>query len=134
MKLYAAAAAVLMVAMTNSAGVQIRSDEEARAVCEPFARYKPGPLEVATSADRREFQPDAFCIDYVYQLVGDEKNYDKARRCCLAAGNCNRELGMIFANGWGVPQNFDAATNFICRAGGEMAPAEQWSMLDRIDG
>jgi uncharacterized protein YecT (DUF1311 family) len=49
-------------------------------------------------------------------------------------GDCNRELAMIFANGWGTPRDLGAATYFLCRVGDEMAPAEQWSMLQFVDG
>jgi uncharacterized protein YecT (DUF1311 family) len=40
---------------------------------------------------------------------------------------------MIFANGWGVRRDYDAAISFLCRAGDEMAPFEQWSMLDHVE-
>ncbi len=41
---------------------------------------------------------------------------------------------MIFANGWGTPRDLGAAMYFLCRADDEMAPFEQWSMLQFVDG
>ncbi len=44
---------------------------------------------------------------------------------------CNRELALIFANGWGVSRDYDAALYFLCQMEG-IAPFEQWSMLGHI--
>jgi uncharacterized protein YecT (DUF1311 family) len=105
-------------------------EEEAAALCARFADAKGMPA--ASAADKAEFADDKFCIDYLYELVDDERDPDKARRCCLAHGDCNRELGIVYANGWGTKRDYDAATYFLCRAGEEMAPFEQWGMLAHV--
>src|SRR5690242_17716905 len=95
-----------------------RLDEnQARALCDAVATHEPGPAEIATDADRGRFAgKSASCMSFIYG-EGEDRDYDQGRRCCLAHGNCNRELAMIFANGWGVPRDYDAATGFLCRAG-----------------
>jgi uncharacterized protein YecT (DUF1311 family) len=130
----AVAASVLVVfAIASRASAQkIDSEETARAACRAVDRFTPGPSATATAEDRRTYAADTLCIDYLYQLVNDEKDYDKARRCCLVRGDCQRELGILFANGWGVTRDFTAATYFLCRAEKEMAPAEQWGMLEHV--
>src|SRR5438046_2201407 len=102
-----------------------RSEEGAAKLCAREANWKPGPDGTPTEVDQKEFAGVAYCPDWIYRLDGDEYDPVKARRCCLVSGNCNRELGMIFANGWGVRRDYDAAISFLCRAGDEMAPFEQ---------
>jgi uncharacterized protein YecT (DUF1311 family) len=111
---------------------EVRTQQAADAMCASTAGYVPRGEAIPTEADRQAFASESFCADYIYQMVGDERDVDKARRCCLVKGDCHRELAMIFANGWGVPRDYDAATYFLCRASKELAPAEQWSMLDQI--
>lgn len=108
-------------------------EEDTRKACEPFLRYQPGPAGQPTETDRKAFEREKNCFGHFYDPDG-KPDYDKARRCCLVRGDCNRELAMIFANGWGTPRDLGAATYFLCRTGDEMAPAEQWSMLQFIDG
>jgi uncharacterized protein YecT (DUF1311 family) len=113
---------------------KIPDEAEAQAICARFANYKPGAEAVATEADRKAYGAKAAdCKGYVYD-TGQGTDYDKGRRCCLVHGDCNRELAMIFANGWGVRRDYDAATYFLCRTGEEIAPFEQWEMLGHIEG
>jgi uncharacterized protein YecT (DUF1311 family) len=74
-------------------------------------------------------------MSFVYGEAED-RDYDQGRRCCLVH-ECNRELAMIFANGWGVPRDYDAATWFLCRAkkengGQELNFVELWGMLKAV--
>jgi uncharacterized protein YecT (DUF1311 family) len=103
-------------------------EEDAQKACAPFEHYQPGPAAQATEQDRKAFASEKDCYAYFYDPAG-ANDYVKGRRCCLARGDCNRELAMAFANGWGTKRDFDAATYFLCRAGDEMAPAEHWGML-----
>jgi len=112
---------------------KVPSEEEAQAICARFADYKPGPEARATDQDRKAFSDKSIdCTGFVYDS-GEGTNRDKGRRCCLVHGDCNRELGTIFANGWGVHRDYDAATYFLCHAEGEMAPFEQWEMLGHVE-
>lgn len=112
---------------------KVPSEAEAQAICARFAKYQPGPEARATDQDRKAFRGDSVtCTDFVYDS-GKGTNRDKGRRCCLARGDCNRELGMIFANGWGVRRDYDTATYFLCNVGDEMAPFEQWEMLGHVE-
>jgi uncharacterized protein YecT (DUF1311 family) len=105
-------------------------ESEAQALCGKLKDYHPGPKARSTDADRKLFAAETeTCTGYVYG-PGTALNYDKGRRCCLVKG-CNRELAVIFANGWGVPRDYDAALYFLCRAE-EIAPAEQWGMMGYV--
>jgi uncharacterized protein YecT (DUF1311 family) len=101
--------------------------------CARFKQYQPGPAARPTDADRKAFNREKNCFGHFYS-ADVKPDYDKGRRCCLVRGDCNRELAMVFANGWGTPRDFDAATYFLCRAGDEMAPFEQEGMLEFIQG
>ena len=101
--------------------------------CARFKQYQPGPAARPTEADRKAFGREKNCFGHFYS-ADIEPDYGKGRRCCLVRGDCNRELAMVFANGWGTPRDFDAATYFLCRAGDEMAPFEQQGMLEFIQG
>jgi uncharacterized protein YecT (DUF1311 family) len=112
---------------------KIPDEAEAQAICARFAKYKPGPEARATDEDRKAFSDkSADCTGYVYD-TGEGTDRDKGRRCCLVHGDCNRELAVIFANGWDVRRDYDAATYFLCHAGDEMAAFEQWAMLDHLE-
>ncbi len=105
-------------------------EPEAQALCAKLKDYHPGPKAQSTETDRKLFAAESeTCFAYVYG-PGKALDYDKGRRCCLVKG-CDRELAMIFANGWGVPRDYDAAIYFLCRAE-EIAPAEQWGMLGHV--
>lgn len=136
----AVAAQLLMTALVwvpgavlGQAEEKIPDEAEAQAICARFDKFKHGAEAVATEADRKAFAKVEDCKDFVYD-TGEGTDYDKGRRCCLARGDCNRELAVIFANGWGVRRDYDAATYFLCRAGDEMAPFEQWEMLGHVEG
>lgn len=101
--------------------------------CARFKQYQPGPAARPTEADRKAFGREKNCFGHFYS-ADIKPDYDKGRRCCLVRGDCNRELAMVFANGWGTPRDFDAATYFLCRAGHEMAPFEQEGMLEFLQG
>lgn len=128
--------AVLMSAPSAVCGQdeeKIPDEAEAQAICARFASYKPGAEARATDQDRKVFgAKSADCTGYVYD-TGKGTDRDKGRRCCLVHGDCNRELAVIFANGWGVRRDYDAATYFLCAAGDEMAPFEQWEMLGHVE-
>ena len=106
-------------------------EPEAQKTCASFEKYQPGPAARATEGDRKAFGREKNCFGHFYS-ADVKPDYDKGRRCCLVRGDCNRELAMVFANGWGTPRDLDAATYFLCRAGDEMAPAEQWGMLKHL--
>ncbi len=109
------------------------SESEAAGLCARVAKWTPGQDATATAVDRKEFADVSYCPDWIYRVAGSEYDPVKARRCCLVSGKCNRELGMIFANGWGVRRDYDAAMFFLCRAEDEMAPYEWWNMLDHVE-
>lgn len=105
-------------------------EKEAQALCARLKDYHPGPKAQPTAADRKLFAAETEdCYAYVYG-PGKALDYDKGRRCCLVKG-CNRELALIFANGWGVSRDYDAAIHFLCQEE-EIAPFEQWGMLGHI--
>jgi uncharacterized protein YecT (DUF1311 family) len=121
------------VACASLAYGQLPDENAAARSCAAVADWKPPAAAVATDADRKEFAGEADCADWIYHLAGDEYDPVKARRCCLVKGDCNRELGIIFANGWGVKRDYDAATYFLCRAGHEdLAPFEWWGMIEHV--
>ena len=108
-------------------------DDTDPVACTALAGFRPGALATATAADRTRFagKSASDCQALLY-AVEDRRDVDGARRCCLAIGDCNRELAILFANGWGVPRDFDTATWFLCRAGDEMAPFELAGMLEQL--
>ncbi len=122
-----------LLALCLSASLYSQDDfgeKEAQALCDKLKDYHPGPKAQPTAADRKLFAAEtADCYPYVYG-PGKALDYDKGRRCCLVK-DYNRELALIFANGWGVPRDYDAAIYFLCRAE-EVAPAEQWGMLGHV--
>jgi uncharacterized protein YecT (DUF1311 family) len=72
------------------------------------------------------------CIDLLYAAEG-ERDPGRALQCCAASRQCDRERAVMYANGWGVEQNLDAALAFLCSADEEMAPAEQASMIAHVE-
>lgn len=124
------AAAVLA---STQASALLAANDTVMVACEALANFRPGTLATATAADRARFggKSASDCQALLYAVEG-RRDVDGARRCCLATGDCNRELAILFANGWGVPRDFDTATWFLCRAGDEMAPFELAGMLEQI--
>lgn len=124
-------ALLLLSLVALAAGAQ----DDDRSACAAVAGWKPGPEAVASPADAKRFQSQTLaCTDYLYGLNGQPKDYGLARRCCLTRGDCNQTLAMIFANGWGVRRDYDAATAFLCRMEDGIAPAEVTGMLEHIAG
>ena len=122
-----------LLAFCLSASLYAQDDfgeKEAQALCAKLKDYHPGPKAQPAAADRKLFAAETEdCYAYVYGS-GKARDYDKGRRCCLVKG-CNRELAMIFANGWGVPRDYAAAAYFLCQAE-EVAPMEQWGMMGHV--
>jgi uncharacterized protein YecT (DUF1311 family) len=133
MKTTLPATLAVLLALCLSASLYGQDDfgeKEAQALCAKAKGYHPGPKAQPTAADRKLFAAETeYCTSYVYG-PGKALDYDKGRRCCLVKG-CNRELALIFANGWGVSRDYDAAIYFLCQAE-EVAPAEQWGMLGHV--
>lgn len=129
--LQAGIAALLALCLSAPlAGQDDFGEKEAQALCARLKNYHPGPKAQPTAADRKLFAAETEdCYAYVYG-PGKALDYDKGRRCCLVKG-CNRELALIFANGWGVPRDYDAASYFLCRTE-DIAPFEQWGMLGHV--
>ena len=119
----------LLLGPAGAAAVGADEPEACRAV----AGFRPGPLAEATPADRERFAGSSAvdCQKLLY-ASGAGRDVEAARRCCLATGDCHRELAVIFANGWGVARDVETATWFLCRAGEEMAPFEQAGMLEHL--
>lgn len=107
-------------------------EDEAEKICAGYKNYSPGPDAVPTDEDRRLFMNEKVCGGFIEESIGNLKELNEFRRCCLIIGNCNRELAMIFANAWGAGRDYDAALYFLCRAADEMAAAEQWAMIGHI--
>jgi uncharacterized protein YecT (DUF1311 family) len=121
------------IALALLAPSSLTAEDTIEQICAPFKKYQPGPAARPTEADRKTFGPAKSCLGHLYG-PGVKPDYDKGRRCCLVLGECNRDLALIFANGWGTPRDLDAATWFLCRAGNEMAPFEQGGMLAFVQG
>lgn len=111
------------------------AQDDDRTACAAVAGWKPGPEAVASPADANRFKSETLaCTDYLYGINGQGKDFDLARRCCLTRGDCHQTLAMIFANGWGVRRDYDAATYFLCRMEDGIAPAEVTGMLEHLAG
>ena len=125
-------AIALLFAAASARGEEDR-EAAAKATCDRVASWTPGPDAKAGDDDRKEYagKTAGNCWAFLY-TTPEDREPDKARRCCLVSGDCNRELAVIFANGWGVRRDYDAATHFLCGAAREMAPFEQWGMLRRV--
>ena len=111
------------------------AQDDDRSACAAVAKWKPGPEAVASPADANLFKSETLgCTDYLYGINGQTKNFDLARRCLLTRGDFPQFLAMIFANGWGVRRDYDAATYFLCKAEEGVAPAEVTGMLEHLAG
>lgn len=120
MKILSWIALALLASLPLTAQDDFWGESDARNACEPFLRYLPAPAGRPTDADRKAFEREKNCFGHFYDPDG-KPDYGQARRCCLVRGDCNRELAMIFANGWGTPRDLGAATYFLCRTGDEIA-------------
>lgn len=121
--------------VTALAALPASAQDDDRTACTQVAQWKPGPEAVASPADAILFKSETLaCTDYLYGINDQPKNFDLARRCCLTRGDCNQVLAMIFANGWGVRRDYDAATYFLCKVEEGIAPAEVTGMLEHLAG
>lgn len=105
--------------------------------CAQAESWTPTEAAKVTPADRQRFGGSGTdCQDLIRGAQGiyadDSPNWDNARRCCLVQGTCNRELAVLFANGWGTEMDIPAAFHFLCIAQAEMAPAEHNLMLGHL--
>ncbi len=109
------------------------AQDDDRSACTAIAKWKPGPEAAAAPTDASRFTSETLhCTDFLYGINGQTKDLDFARRCCLSRGDCPQTLAMIFANGWGVRRDYDAATYFLCHSEEVIAPAEATGMLEQI--
>jgi len=123
----------LCLALPAPLGAQAVDEKTAEEICARLASFKPGPDARPTEADRELAASDSLAPGaYFVELCKDKKEYDETRSYCLVKGHCNRDLAMIFANGWGVKRDYDAATWFLCRTE-DIAPHELRSMLGHIE-
>jgi uncharacterized protein YecT (DUF1311 family) len=100
------------------------------------ANYTPGAKARPTEEDRRLVASGALRQTVVLQYgdeAREEREYDETRRYCLVTGKCDIDLAMIFANGWGVARDYDAATWFLCRLDASTALAEKEGMLAHVE-
>jgi uncharacterized protein YecT (DUF1311 family) len=111
-------------------GKTVKDAEDVGAICERYKNYSPGRNAVPTDEDRKRFSSEKSC-GFIEESAGKRKQLDELRRCCLVKGDCNRELAMLFANGWGVARDYETATYFLCRDR-ESAEAEREGMLSHI--
>ena len=126
-------AAALCLAFHAPVDAQAVDEKTAEEICARFASWKPGPDARPTEAERKLAASDALAPgSYFVELCKGKKEYDETRSYCLVKGHCDRDLAMIFANGWGVKRDYDAATYFLCRTE-DVAPFERWSMLGHIE-
>jgi uncharacterized protein YecT (DUF1311 family) len=122
--------ALLLAALAPGARAAELNEADAQAICARFQAPPSGANARVSDADRKLFARSD-CAGFVYAEPGRGRDYDKARRCCLAQGGWDRELAILFANGWGTPRNYDAATYFLCKAE-SIASAELWGMLGHL--
>jgi uncharacterized protein YecT (DUF1311 family) len=125
----------LVLLLSTFVALPASAQDDDRAACDQFAQWKPGPEAVASPADANRFKSETLgCTDYLYGINGQPNDFDLARRCFLTRGDFNQFLAMIFANGWGVRRDYDAATYFLCHAEEGIAPAEVIGMLEHLAG
>ncbi len=124
-----------LLLVSSLAALPLSAQDDDRAACGQIEKWKPGPEAVASPGDANLFQSETLsCTDYLYGINGQTKNFDLARRCLLTRGDFPQFLAMIFANGWGVRRDYDAATYFLCKAEEGVAPAEVTGMLEHLAG
>ena len=117
-------AAALCLGLPRLLWAEAVDEKTAAEICARAAKWKPVADATPTDSDRKLAASKALApgAEFV-ELAKETKEYDETRRYCLATGNCDRDLAVIFANGWGVKRDYDAATFFLCRSG-DLAPAE----------
>ncbi|MFZ5892359.1 MAG: hypothetical protein ACOY0T_14970 [Myxococcota bacterium] len=103
--------------------------------CERIRAKLPANAEPTNPAKLRDCDSEA-----LYYGIGVPKDLERARACALAEFGRRQEhlvfggasiLMMIYANGDGLPANFELAARYACDFGG--APAELASRLAHLD-
>ncbi len=115
---------------------QDAAEKTAEEICARVANYKPDPKARPTEEDRKLVASGALRPIYLLQWgeeATEDREYDETRRYCLVKGDCDIGLAMIFANGWGVARDYDAATWCLCRADREVAPLIREKMLAHVE-
>lgn len=126
----------LCLALPVPLGAQDVDEKTAEKTCARFASWKPGPEARPTEEDRRLVASGSLRPILLLQWgeePTEEREYDETRRYCLVKGDCDIALAMIFANGWGVARDYDAATWFLCRVDRELTRWEKESMLAHVE-
>lgn len=117
-------------------GAQEAAEKSPEKICARVASFTPGPKARPTEEDRRLVASGSLRQALVLQYgdeAKEEREYDETRRYCLVTGKCDIDLAMIFANGWGVPRDYEAATWFLCRLDASTALAEKEGMLAHVE-
>lgn len=107
-------------------------DDAIQRICARVQAYKPGPLARPTEEDRKLVDSGKLTPGIV-EISTSNQEYDEIRRYCLVKGDCNSDLAMIFANGWGVKRDYDAATYFLCGSSDQLTPDEEAGMLKHVE-
>lgn len=123
---------VCVFALSASLHAQSAAVTTAEDPCARFANYTPRPDARPTDADRAAVAANALDPLFWVEQGGLPEEYVATRRYCLVTSDCDLDLAMIFANGWGVARDYDAAAFFLCRTT-DIAPAERDGMLAHIE-
>jgi hypothetical protein len=111
-------------------------DPEAIKTCDGFVTT---PYAVSDAPSKEELVGLAGCdAEALYYGIGMPVDFERARKCAFTRAEPSRDavmggaeiLMMIYANGQGVPKNFDLALRFACTVGG--AGAEISGRLSRL--
>ena len=106
---------------------------------ERCAAFVAAPYAVSDAPSQAELGGLADCdAEALYYGIGAPVDFELARKCAFTRAEPNRGavmggaeiLMMIYANGQGVPKNFELASRFACTVGG--APAEIDGRLSRL--
>lgn len=110
--------------------------EDSDAACKKVEALEPPAKDLPTKAEKAKLS--GCDSEALYYGIDEDQDPVKARKCAfleLNRGEGNAFGGeallmMIYANGKGVPRNFDLATKFACELDG--APAELEGRLEHI--
>ena len=129
-------AAALCLAFPAPLDAQAVAEKTPDEICARLANFAPGPKARPTEEDRKLVGSGSLGHTVLLQYgdeAKEEREYDETRRYCLVKGDCDIDLAMIFANGWGVARDYDAATWFLCRLDASTALAEKEGMLAHVE-
>ncbi len=90
-------------------------DPEIKELCQNLEMQKI-PKEDQPPSSSSEIYKNCEAQDFYYG-IGRDKDFNKARHCAFINQD-SKVLMMIYANGFGVPQNTDFAIRFACEMGG----------------